>query len=74
MTTQVAARDETGNLLLEVELRPLSEPIEGCLHVAGRPTRRFHGWLDFATAVEECRQEAAHAPSDPPVELTRPGG
>ncbi len=52
-------------LRITLELKPGAEPIAGCLHADDCPQRSFHGWLEFAAAIESASKEAI---------IQRPGG
>ncbi len=45
------------SLRITLELEPGAEPIAGCLYADERTQHPFHGWLQFAAAIESaCRE------------------
>ncbi len=52
-------------LRFALEPEPGAEPIVGRLYAEKRPRHRFHGWLEFAAAIESACSEGSAEPSDP---------
>lgn len=40
-------------LQITVDLEPEATPIEGQISTGTHPSRRFHGWLELASAIEQ---------------------
>ncbi len=50
-------------LRITLELEPGAEPIAGRLYADMRPDHFFHGWLEFAAAIECACKEGAPGPA-----------
>ena len=54
-------------LRITLELEPDGEPIAGRLHADECPEHSFHGWLQFAAAIECACEEANAQPRPSPA-------